>query len=75
MRDAVTTVLDIVGLLAVAIGFGWWIWQQVSPPAGLVAGGVVIGLVSAIVAAQDERRGQQQQEAEGRPAQAGDGSA
>lgn len=68
MRDAVTTVLDIVGLLAVAIGFGWWIWQEVSPPAGLVAGGVVIGLVSAIVAAQDERRVRE-------PAQARDGSA
>lgn len=54
--SVVTTALDLVGLLAIAIGCGWWIWQEVSPPAGLVAGGLVIALVSGIAAAAEERR-------------------
>lgn len=72
MGDLVTTALDIIGLLAVAIGVGWWIWQEVSPPAGLVAGGIVVGLVSAVAAAAMERREQAAQAAV-EPAQ--DGSA
>lgn len=70
MRDAVTTILDIVGLMAVAVGMGWWIWVEVAPPAGLVAGGVLVGLVSAVAAAQDERR---EKAADAHPAR--DGSA
>lgn len=54
--SVVTTALDLVGLLAIAIGCGWWIWSEVSPPAGLVAGGLVIALVSGIAAAAEERR-------------------
>lgn len=54
--SVVTTALDLVGLLAIAVGCGWWIWQEVSPPAGLVAGGLVIALVSGIAAAAEERR-------------------
>lgn len=69
--SVVTTALDVVGLVAIAVGCGWWIWQEVSPPAGLVAGGIIVALISGVAAAAEERR--QDREAAA-PAQARDGS-
>lgn len=55
MREKITTALDILGILLVAAGFGWWLWIEVAPPAGLVAAGITVTLASALAASSGER--------------------
>lgn len=48
MRDVVTTVLELVGLVAVAVAVAVAVWP-LSPAAGLAAGGVCLIVVSWLV--------------------------
>jgi hypothetical protein len=41
MREVVTTILDVIGLLLVATGVAWILWQWIGPAALVVAGLIV----------------------------------
>ncbi len=41
MRETVTTVLDVLGLLLIAAGLSWYLWQWIGPLA-VIVGGVLL---------------------------------
>lgn len=49
MRDIVTTVLEVVGLLAIAAGIASEAWVRVSPGAGLAAFGALLIVMSLVI--------------------------
>jgi hypothetical protein len=42
MRETVTTVLDITGLILLAAGLAGWLWQWIGPAALAAAGALII---------------------------------
>lgn len=47
--ELITTLLDVLGLLIVAVGVGWCVWP-VNPGLGVVAGGIIVLSGSALSA-------------------------
>lgn len=57
MPDALTSVLDLIGLLAVALGLGLLVADSTSPGLGFIAGGLVLLAGSVLAALGPWRRG------------------